>query len=290
MADELSLSFNVDTGSLFAYLRKFRLAVDPMHLAHVAREEGQIFVTKARYNLLAHQSKFPQFVYGELYDAIKFDVLPITSKGHLKARFWVDCPYAKAIEFVTPRRTTPPTLREIIAWKTAKVGTEGVVGGIKAYKHMLRHGVKNHPFFRPAYKSEKAKFKANLRLRILVLVKQGHVNAIAAVRTRKYRRMAVITSLRAQLYRWAKYLGWLHAAGLDVSAIRAFMYTMARFMGDATSVTGGSMAQRMMRRGAGGMTTGGISAGMPNVDPLVARALRVSEGRLAGARLRGLSR
>lgn len=282
MAGELRVSFRVDTGGIFTALGKRNLAVHPAILAQIVREEGQLFVHRARQLLTDNDS----IVTGDLWNAVRFDVLPLSIKGKLKAKFWVDSPYAKSVEFKTPRRQNPPTLKEIIAWKSAKMGKPDVAGGIRAHKAILEYGVNIHPFFWPAYRMVKKIFLFNVRKRILLEIKTGRLVAARGLKVRKMRRTSVVKSFRTLLYSWAKVLGWLHAVGIDVSALRAFMYTVARGMGDSTAVLGGNVGSRLIHRGSGGMTTVGIGASMPNADPLVARAARVSAGKLAGSGLR----
>jgi len=288
---QLSVQFRLDAGPVFSLLSRAGLAVDPSVLSAIVAEEGQAFVKRAHEILASDQGKFPQIVTGNLYNSVRFDVVR-SSRGSLKGKFWVDCPYASAVEFKTPRRRNPPTLREIIAWKRRKEPSEGIEGAIRAWRYIKKHGVQNHPFFWPAYRQMKSTVMTNIGRRVLQIWRSGGAGIVTRVRGPLWRikRRSVTASLRSTLYDWAKFLGWMQALGLDVSSMRAFMYGAARSIGDVTAVSGGSLAGRMYRRGLGSVTSLGLGASVPRVDPLVGRALRVSGGRLAGARLRGWER
>jgi len=292
MANELKVEFRVDTGPVFAFLRKMKAAVDPAIMGPIIEEEGQIFVKRAVEILESTDyGKNPQVVTGELRDSVKFECVPGGPKGRLKAKFWVDCPYAAAVEFKTPRRQNPPSFGEILAWKMKKIGPrEGVEGGIKAWKHIMEHGVQNHPFFWPAYRMMKPIFLWNVRKRVIIAIKEDKIVALASVRALRPKHISILGSFRSQLYRWARILGWIQAAGLDVSGARVFLYGTARGIGNIRAITGATVARRAMRIGAGGVASFGIGMGIPNVDPIAARAGRVVAGKLAGTPLRGMSR
>jgi len=173
VAKELSVQFSANAVSAVRMLRSVGLVVHPTVLAQIVDEEGQAFVKRAREILRsADYGKYPQIVTGDLYEGVRFDVVQ-SVKGRLKGRFWVDCPYAAAVEYKTPRRQNPPTLREIIAWKRKKVPSEGIEGGIRAWKHIMKYGVQIHPFFWPAYRLMKNIVVFNISRRILALWKRA---------------------------------------------------------------------------------------------------------------------
>ena len=291
MPNEIKLDFSVNSDPIFALLRSMKLAVDPAILMQIVHEEGQLFVQEARRNLERPLTgRYPHYVRGELWRSIQFVALPGKRPGTVRGRFFSDSPYARTMEYKTARKVHFPTMAEIIKWKARKTGErDHIGGGIRAWRAMKKRGVKHYPFMRPAFKFMKDTVMANISARVAMRLKTGKgIVATSRWRAGRKKRGAVIASFRSALYKWARILGWMQALGINVSALRAFMYTTARGIGDTTAVMGGGVANRLIRRSAGGMTSTGIGAGVPNVDPLFARAMRVSAGRLAGPELRGL--
>ena len=287
-SNDLSVSMTANLTAYHGYVNDLGGLVFDPHVIAALQDAGQVYVDLAKAQLEAGDP-YPQIVSGNLRDSIK---LKITKSGPTKYKVSLiaSAPYARLLEYKSARRRIKPSLREIQRWWAAKARGKDPAAAGRIWRHIQQHGVKLHPFIHPAMKKGKAKFNQRLARNLRLEIIRRDARAKRRLSRALMRRKSTLFSFRSFLYQWAYVLGWMQALGIDVGPIRSSMYALSRGIGDASSVFGSRVGNRLFQRATGGMASKGLGASLPRVDPLADRAFRVSSGRLAGTELRGFGR